>query len=137
MGNWTTDFDALDELGELVIEAGFEYNPFRQMNCFPPEGTLREFGSARPLFYLIRRGGGAGCLDMALKQRALNAGVEIRFGETRHWLPAGGVVTQGPRHADPIAAGYLFETDIADGAYAAIPHQLAPRGSSDSGIWLE
>jgi flavin-dependent dehydrogenase len=126
--NWTTDIDVLEELGSLGIEAGFEHTPFYEVTCFSPDGTSHEFRSEKPLFYLIRRGSKAGCLDTALKQQALDAGVEIRFGESLHHLPSGGIVTQGPRRADAIAAGYLFETDMADGAYAAISDRLAPKG---------
>lgn len=126
--NWTTDIDALDELGELGIESRFEYTPFREVNCFSPDGVSREFRSVRPLFYLVRRGSESGCLDMVMKQLALAAGVAIRFGEALNQLPAGGIVTQGPHRADAIAAGYLFETDMADGAYAAVSDRLAPKG---------
>ncbi len=128
--NWTTETDVLDELGALGIDAGFEHTPFYEVNCFSPDGRCYEYRSSKPLFYLIRRGSDAGCLDIALKQQAIDAGVEIRFGETIHRLPAGGIVTQGPRRADAIAAGYLFETDMADGAWAAISDQLAPKGYS-------
>ncbi|MEA2079085.1 MAG: hypothetical protein U9P00_04370 [Pseudomonadota bacterium] len=126
--NWTIDIDILDELASLGIEAGFEHTPFHEVICFSPDGTSREFRSTQALFYLIRRGNGAGCFDTALKQQALDAGVEIRFGETLHHLPTGGIVTQGPRRADAIVAGYLFETGMANGAYAAISDQLAPKG---------
>jgi flavin-dependent dehydrogenase len=126
--NWTTDIDVLEELASLGLEHGFEVTPFREMTCFAPDGTARELHSTQALFYLIRRGSEAACLDAALKQRALKVGVEIRFDETLHHLPAGGIVTQGPRRADAIAVGYLFETGMADGAYAAISDQLAPKG---------
>ena len=126
--NWTTDIDVLEELDTLGIEVSFEHTPFYEVTCFSPDGIPREFRSAKPLFYLIRRGSEAGCLDVTLKQQALDAGVELRFGETINRLPSGGIVTQGPRRADAIAAGYLFETDMANGAYAAISNQLAPKG---------
>jgi len=126
--NWTTDIDVLEELASMGIEARFEHTPFNTVTCFLPDGTFREFHSAQPLFYLIRRGSEAGCLDTALKQQALDAGVEIRFDKALQRLPKGGIVTQGPRRADAIAAGYLFETDLADGAYAATSEQLAPKG---------
>lgn len=126
--NWTTDIDVLEELASMGIESGFEHTPFYEVTCFSPDGVPREFRSTQPLFYLIRRGSEAGCLDTSLKQQALDAGVEIRFGEKLHRLPSGGIVTQGPRRADAIAAGYLFDTDMADGAYAAISDRLAPKG---------
>lgn len=126
--NWTTEFDVLEELASLGIKAEFEHTPFHEVSCFSPDGSLRKFCSAQPLFYLIRRGNGAGCLDAALKQQALDAGVDIHFDETLHHLPTGGIVTQGPRRADAVAVGYLFETNMADGAYAAISDRLAPKG---------
>ncbi len=126
--NWTTDIDVLDELGSLGIEAGFDYTPFHEVTCFSPDGASRVFHSTQPLFYLIRRGNAAGCLDAVLKQQALDSGVEIHFGEPLHHLPDGGIVTQGPRRADAIAVGYLFETDMADGAFAVISDQLAAKG---------
>jgi len=128
--NWTTETDVLDELRTLGIEPTFEHTPFYAVNCFSPDGKCYEYRASKPLFYLIRRGSDAGCLDTVLKQQALDAGVEIRFGETIYRLPAGGIVTQGPRRADAIAAGYLFETDMADGAWAAISDRLAPKGYS-------
>ena len=126
--NWTTELNVLDELASMGVEAGFEHTPFHKVTCYSPDGTSHQLHSAQPLFYLIRRGNGAGCLDTALKQQALEAGVEIRFGEMLRHLPKGGIVTQGPRRADAIASGYLFETELADGAYAAVSEQLAPRG---------
>lgn len=126
--NWTTERDVLEELESLGIETSFEYTPFREVTCFSPDGTPREFRSELPLFYMVRRGNEDACLDVALKQQALKAGVEIRFGEKRHHLPNGGIVAQGPRRADAIAVGYLFETDMADCAYAVVSDELAAKG---------
>ncbi len=126
--NWTTDIDVLDELGSLGIEPNFDYTPFSEVTGFSPDGKVYEFHSKKPLFYLIRRGSDPGCLDTSLKEQALEAGVEIKFGESLRRLPQGGIVTQGPRRADAIATGYLFETDMADGAYAAVSDKLAPKG---------
>ncbi len=126
--NWTTDVDVLDELGSLGVEAGFDYTPFNEVVCFSPNGASRLFRSTQTLFYLIRRGNQPGCLDAALKKQVLDAGVEVRFSEPLKHLPQGGIVTQGPRRADAIAVGYLFETDMADGAYAVISDRLAAKG---------
>lgn len=126
--NWTTREDVLEELASMGINAGFEHIPVREIVCFDPEGTARSFRSLQPLFYLVRRGGEPGSLDHALKQQALAEGVEIRFDTPALRLPNGGVVTEGPHRADAIAAGYLFDTDRADGIYAAVSDYLAPKG---------
>jgi flavin-dependent dehydrogenase len=76
----------------------------------------------------VRRGPGPGTLDAALKQQALAAGVEIRFREPCARLPEGGIVAGGPRAADTIAIGYVFETDRADGIFAVLSDSLAPKG---------
>jgi len=126
--NWTTETDVLDELATLGIEPGFEHHPFYELVGFDPKGQAHHFRSPKPLFYLVHRGSEAGSLDVALKQQALAAGAQIHFNQTAQHFPQGGIVTVGPHRADAIAAGYLFETDMADGAYAAVSDRLAPKG---------
>lgn len=126
--NWTTQRDVLEELESLGISPDFEHSPFHEVTCFGPDGVGREFRAARPLFYLLRRGSEAGTLDDSLRRQALDAGAEIRFGEALQALPDGGIVTEGPHRADAIAAGYLFETDGADAAYAAVGERFAAKG---------
>ena len=126
--NWTTHRDALEELDALGISLKFEARPVREGVFFDPAGKEYRYSSSDPLFYLVRRGSTAGTLDSALKQQALDAGVEIRFGQPCARLPYGGIVAGGPRGADVIAVGYVFETDQADGVYAALSDRLAPKG---------
>ncbi len=126
--NWTSDEDVLQELTSLGISTTFEYVAVREIVAFDPDGKQKIFHSQRPLLYLVRRGDQTGSLDYALKQQALAAGVEICFDTRASHLPNGGVVTEGPHRADAIAAGYLFDTDMADGIYAAASDDLAPKG---------
>jgi len=126
--NWTTDTDVLLELQSLGIQTNFDYQAFNDVVCFDSNGKSRHFHSRLPLFYLVKRGAVPGSLDMALKQQALDAGVELRFGETISNLSMGGIVTHGPQQANVIAAGYLFDTDMADGAWAVVSDDLAPKG---------
>jgi len=127
--NWTTETDVLEELGEMGIAPGFEHVPVNEVTCYGPNGDIEhKVRSQQPLFYMVRRGSQPGTLDYSLKQQALAAGVEICFDETLRNLPNGGIVTEGPHRADAIAAGYLFETDMADGAYTAVSEQLAAKG---------
>ncbi len=126
--NWTTQEDVLEELASIGIESRFDARPFREGVFFDPEGGEFRYASSDPLFYLVRRGTAAGTLDSALKRQALDAGVEIRFREPCARLPEGGIVAGGPRAADAIAVGYVFETDQADGVFAALSERLAPKG---------
>ena len=126
--NWTAEGDVIEELGALGIYPTFEHTPVREAVIFDPHHQAHTFRSPRPLFYLVRRGSSAGTLDSSLKAQAVTRGVQIRFGEAQHHLPEGGVVAEGPHGSDAIAVGYVFETEAADGAYAALSDQLAPQG---------
>src|SRR5437773_2735260 len=125
--NWTTDGDVLDELVGLGIEPTFDHTPIREAVVFDPR-RVHTYRSPRPLFYLVRRGARAGTLDSSLKAQALARGIELRFGEARPQLPEGGVVAEGPHGSDAVALGYVFATQAADGAFAAMSDRLAPKG---------
>lgn len=126
--NWTTAGDALEELASIGVEPGFEARPFREGVFIDPDGREYRYASPDPLFYIVRRGPAPGMLDQSLKSQALAAGVEIRFRQPRARLPDGGIVAGGPRAADMIAVGYVFETDRADGVFAALSERFAPKG---------
>ena len=128
--NWTTTGDVIEELSNIGINPQFSHTPFREMVIYDPDGREYIYRSLEPFFYLVRRGQQAGMLDASLKNQALECGVEIRFGDPCHHLPQGGIVAQGPRGADAIAVGYVFETDMAEGAFGAVSDQLAPKGYS-------
>jgi flavin-dependent dehydrogenase len=128
--NWTTPGDALEELHRIGIEADFDSAAFWEMVIYDPEGREHVYRSPEPFFYLVRRGPDPGMLDASLRNQAVARGVEIHFRDPYHRLPKGGIVAEGPRGSDAIAVGYVFETDMADGAYGAISDQLAPKGYS-------
>jgi flavin-dependent dehydrogenase len=127
--NWTTGEDALEEIAALGVEPGFDAIPFREQVCFGPDGREHVFRSpSRPFYYLVRRGAEPGALDHSLKQQAIAAGAEIRFGEAVRRPGRGDLVAWGPRRAYVLAVGYLFETDLADGSFAVLDDRLAPKG---------
>jgi len=126
--NWTTKGDALEELAGLGIEANFSATPFYEVTLFDPEGHKHIYHSPQPMAYIVHRGGASNTLDTGLLQQAQDAGAEIRFGEICRQLPAGGIDAGGPHGADVIGVGYLFDTDMADGAYIALSNKLAPGG---------
>lgn len=133
--NWTTRGDVLDELASLGIETSFEHRGFRETTVFDSSGRDYTYRSRTPIFYLVRRGSAEGTLNWALKTQSQNAGVDIRFGDTCRHLPNGGVVAEGPRGADAVAVGYVFETSAEDGAFAAVSDQLAPKGYAYFLVW--
>jgi hypothetical protein len=128
--NWTVKGDVLEELRSIGIDATFEHTPIREMAMFDPQGSEHHYRSSEPLFYLLRRGPHPGTLDVSLKNQALACGVEILFRHRLHPLPEGGIVAHGPRGLDAIVVGYVFDTDMADGVFAAASDQLAPKGYS-------
>lgn len=126
--NWTAKDDVLDELARLGIEPTFECTPMHEVVLYDPDGREHTCRDVRPLFYLVRRGRGEETLDRRLQAQALSLGVELRLGSPVSHLPRGDIVAQGPRRADVIAVGYLFETDTADGVFCVFSGQLSAQG---------
>lgn len=126
--NWTSELDVLEELASVGIAAGFDCHPFDRGTVFGPSGHRYAVKGRRPLFYLLRRGPGEGTLDTALLAQARAAGVDVRFGDRVKTFADAGVLATGPREAGIIAAGHVFETDMPDGAWLALGHEVAPGG---------
>jgi flavin-dependent dehydrogenase len=126
--NWSTEQDVLDELAEAGIEGDFDCTAVSTGEVFSPDGRSYRIRSARPLYYLVRRGSLPGSLDRALMQQARSAGAELRFSDRVTSVSGTAVLAGGPREAQAIAAGYLFETDMADGDWLAVSEELAPLG---------
>ncbi len=126
--NWTSDGDVLEELSALGIEPTFECTPYYESVLYDPDGREYLCRDSNPLFYLVRRGAAKESLDQGLKAQALSLGVDLRFDTPCRELPDGGIVAEGPRRADVIAVGFLFETDAADGSYCIMSGQLSAQG---------
>ncbi len=126
--NWSSVHDARDFLAQINIKINFRFEPYNGGIFFSPALKRREIRTREPLFYLVERGGEEGCLDFGLLQQAREAGVRVLLN-TRSWsVDQGGVIAVGPRAADVIAKGIVFETDARDEAYAIIDDRLAPKG---------
>ncbi len=126
--NWSDKRDILDELGAAGIEANFDCHPVRDSTVFDAWGTAHEVRGSRPLYYLVRRGSQDESLDSGLLRQAIAAGAEIRFGDRVTKTDGHTVLAIGPRHADAIVAGFVFDTDRPDGSWAAFDNTLAPLG---------
>lgn len=126
--NWSTADDCLDNLAAIGIAPQFDHHAVHSVTGFDAHGQAHEIHSARPLFYLLRRGPLAGSLDRGLLAQARAEGVEIRFNDRVEHMVGLSVLATGPHRANVIAAGYLFETDHADGAWFSLDQDLAPGG---------
>ncbi len=126
--NWTTADDVEQFLTRINVKVNFRFEPYRGGVFFSPGLQRREIRTRQPLFYLVERGGHEGCLDFGLQRQAEEAGVRIVLN-SRSWnVDQGGIIAVGPRAADVIAKGIVFETDVEDEAYAIVDDRLAPKG---------
>lgn len=126
--NWTTVRDVKDFLGRINIEVNFRFEPYRGGVFVSPDLQRREIRTREPLFYLVERGSGEGCLDYGLMRQAESVGVKISFNSRAWHVSHGGLIAVGPRAADMIAKGVVFETTLDDEAYAIVDDRLAPKG---------
>jgi flavin-dependent dehydrogenase len=126
--NWSDRKDVLDELRASGIEPNFDCHPVRDGVAFDAWGHAHAVQGARPLYYLVRRGGRGNSLDFGLLKQAIAAGVDVRFGNRASAANGATVLAIGPRTADAIAAGYVFDTDRPDGNWIAFDNALAPLG---------
>lgn len=126
--NWSDEQDVLDELRAAGIETTFEHHAVFDGTAFDAGQNRYHVRSERPLYYLVRRGRDGGTLDSALLGQAIAAGAEIRRVDRVEAIAGLAVLAAGPRSADAIAVGYLFDTEMPDGSWAAFDDDLAPLG---------
>lgn len=126
--NWTTEDDVRKFLTRINVEINFRFEPYRGGIFYSPSLKRREIRTREPLFYLIERGGYDGCLDFGLLRQAQTLGVRVVLNARSWSVDHGGVIAVGPRAADVIAKGIVFDTDVQDEAYAIVDDRLAPKG---------
>ncbi|HZP08290.1 NAD(P)/FAD-dependent oxidoreductase, partial [Methyloceanibacter sp.] len=126
--NWSDERDVLDELRAGGIEINFAYRPVSEVTAFDNHRARYRIQGSRPLYYLVRRGRGEDTADEALLRQAIAAGAEVRFDDRVDAIGDDAVLATGPRRADAIAVGYLFNTDLPDGNWVVFDNRLAPLG---------
>ena len=126
--NWTDAQDVLDELAAVGIAADLDHRGITEGVVFDSRATAHRVHDSKPLFYLLRRGNAVGTLDVALLDQAQAAGVEVRFNDRVTATAGNMILAGGPRRADIIAVGYVFDTAMPDGAWLAFGPELAPKG---------
>lgn len=126
--NWTEENNILQDLRAEGVEAGFDAHPVFGGTAFDAWGGRYDITSTQPLYYLVRRGPELGTLDRGLLEFALAVGVDVHFNDRVRRTEGPTVLAAGPRVADAIAAGYVFETKMADGSWICFDSSLAPKG---------
>ncbi len=126
--NWSDRRDILEEMRTVGIEVNFDCHPVYESTVFDAWGEAYSVRGERPLYYLVHRGNREGSLDRGLLKQAVGIGVDVRFGDRVTEINDPAVLAIGPRIADAVAAGYVFETDTADGSWATFNNALAPLG---------
>lgn len=126
--NWSDERDVLAEFHDAGIDANFVHHPITEGTAFDAWGKAYPVHGHRPLYYLVHRGPSERSLDQGLLRQALDAGAEVRFNDRAQSTDGTTVLAVGPRTADAIAVGYVFETDCPDGNWVAFDNALAPLG---------
>jgi len=128
--NWSHTDDVLDTFSRWGIELDFWIKPLHEVTFYDDALKAHPVRSRRPLFYLVRRGGNEGSLERGLFQQALDVGVTFHFGARQDRVAGAAIVATGPRFGDAICVGYVFETNLPDGAWCIVSQRVAPRGYS-------
>lgn len=130
--NWSSQEDVTVLLDRLGIYrrpyTDFTCHPYNEVIAFDANLNKTVISSDRPLFYLVQRGDTPGSLDRGLLDLASQAGVRVVFNKRVDKQEKGGIVGVGPRTADVIARGFVFNTTMADTAAAILDDRLAPKG---------
>lgn len=126
--NWSETRDCVAELQALGIEISFDFAPSYSFEI----GNGRQFRRLsfdRPLFYLVKRGLDAGCLDSGLANQAMALGAKIYYASPLREADAD-LVASGPAASDVFAyeKGLLFDTDGPDLAAALVHPQAGGDG---------
>lgn len=131
--NWSDEEDTLDFLKRIGININFLCQPYSGSDgyFYGPKLKQIKVQTSRPLFYLIERGSNSNSLDQGLKLQAEEAGVNLLWGEKLESVKDGNVIVgSGPKAADAIAKGLLFNTSHKDVFVGYLDNKIAPKAYS-------
>ncbi|MEW6143517.1 MAG: NAD(P)/FAD-dependent oxidoreductase [Thermodesulfobacteriota bacterium] len=127
--NWSTNIDALEFLSSIGVTINFLCEPYSIGQFYGPSLKKHVIETSRPLFYMVKRGTGAGTLDQGLKRQAIDAGVKVLWNDkVERARNRTTIVGTGPRAADMIAKGIIFRTPHPDSCYGFLDNRIAPKG---------
>lgn len=128
--NWSEKENVIDSLKRMNIKINFDCDPFSKISISNGFG-VSEIDLKKNGYYLVKRGNIPGSLDHGLKSQALEAGVEIHFGEI--FAPEkADIVATGPIQGEvgAIAKGIIFKTKTKDTAIGILNDKAAYKGYS-------
>lgn len=126
--NWSTEEDAEEFLHTIGVFVNFRFEPFNSVDFYGPNLRKTSMKTDRALFYLVERGAMEWSLDQGLKRQALAEGVQIQFNDKQQKLPTGWVIVgTGPKAADAIANGIVFQTSHSDLCVGFLDNRIAPK----------
>jgi flavin-dependent dehydrogenase len=126
--NWSDPKDCLKELAGYGLTPEFDCFPSHESTAFDGHAEAHTIKTKRPLYYLLRRGPAAGTLDRGLLAQAEAEGVTVNFNDRARNIAGPTIFAAGPRRAEIVATGYLFDTGHADGSWFSLDQSLAPGG---------
>jgi flavin-dependent dehydrogenase len=124
--NWSSPTDILRDIEDMNVSIDFWHKSIYQSEFYDYKLNKRVVSFEKPGLYLIRRGAQEDSLDWSLKNQALNLGVEILFKKK---MPEneGDIIAVGPRRADGIVRGIVFDTDVELPPSIILDDTLAPK----------
>ena len=125
--NWTKDEDILKQFKRMNIKPTFKYTPMKKFEIYDYKSKKYLFKSKKPICYVIRRGNKKDCLDYALKQQALKAGVKIIF-KKRLPKKQADIIATGFKDCAALGEGITFDTDLSNTFMVVRDEKIAPGG---------
>lgn len=126
--NWSTHEDAAGFLASIGVSVNFRFAPYSNGEYFDSFANKYNARTSRPLFYLVERGTNEWSLDQGLKRQALEAGVHIEWNDRMTHTPDGHVIIgTGPKAADAIAKGIVFNTTHENYYAGFLDNAIAPQ----------
>lgn len=126
--NWSSHEDAHEFLASIGVAINFRFAPYRNGEYFDSAAKKYQVRTSRPLFYLVERGTNEWSLDQGLKRQAQEAGVHIEWNSRLAKVPDGQVIiSTGPKAADAIAKGIVFNTTHKNYYAGFLDNDIAPQ----------
>ena len=131
--NWSDQQDTLQILDKIGIKINFLCHPYfgKDGSFYGPKLSKTQVKTSRPLFYLIERGSSTNSLDQGLRRQAEDLGVNILWGKKLESIvDSKAIVGTGPKAADAIAKGMVFNTSLENRFIGFLDNNIAPKGYS-------
>lgn len=127
--NWSDEEDTLKILSRIGIKINFFCHPYSGSDgiFYGPKLQKIQVKTSRPLFYLIERGSNKNSLDQGLRKQAEDLGVNIVWNKKIESVDNPAIVGTGPKAADAIAKGIVFNTSLENIFIGFVDNRIAPK----------